>query len=114
MNPQRLDVGYQILGCVLRGFAMRCGTATATLVEQHAMKPIRIEKAPMCCRNAGAGSAMEEQDGSAVRPANLLEIDVVKAAVQLAAAKGRLHRKQFLFLNESVCHADILAQKDGA
>ena len=39
MNPQRLDVGYQILGCVvLRGFAMRCGTAAATLVEQHAMK----------------------------------------------------------------------------
>ena len=43
MDAKRLDVGNQVLGRVLRGFAMRGRTATAALVEQHAVKPVGIE-----------------------------------------------------------------------
>ena len=114
MDTKRLDVGNQVLGRVLRGFAVRGGPATATLVEQHAMEPVRIEKPPVGCRDARAGPSMKKQHRPAIGAPNLFEIDVMQATVQLAAAEGRLHRKQFFFLNESVCHAHTLAQKDGA
>ena len=114
MDAKRFDVCDQVLGCVLGCFPMRDGPATAALIEQNAVKPVRVEQASVRRRDAGAGATMQEQNRLSIRPPHLFEIDVVQATVQLAAAKGRLHRKQFLFLNESVGHVDILAQKPGA
>ena len=57
---------------------------------------------------------MKKQHRPAIGAPNLFEIDVMQATVQLATAEGRLHRKQFFFLNESVCHEHTLAHKNGA
>ena len=106
MNSKCLDVGNQILCRVLRGFAMWCRTAATALVEQHAVESVRVEKPPVRCRYAGARTAVKEQHRPAIRTTNLFEINVVKASIQLAAAEGRLYRKQFLFLYECVCHSN--------
>ncbi len=52
---------------------------------------------------------MDEQHRPPVRSPNLFVVNLVQTAIKLAAAKGRLNRKQFFFLDECIRHGDSIS-----
>ena len=95
MFAQGLDVGDQVGGGVVVQAAERARPAGAALVEDHDAPEGRIEEAAVDGAGAGAGAAVEEQDGAALRVADLLPIhDVAAGERQVAGLERSDFREQ--------------------
>ena len=57
---------------------------------------------------------MDEQNRPAIGAPDLFVINLVQTTIELAAAEGRLYRKQLFFLNECVRHGVSISHKCGA
>ena len=78
MGAQRFDVGHQIVRRVAADLAQRTRPAGTALVEDDDPIMLRVKKASVQRRCAGARPTMEENHRRALRVAAFLEIERVK------------------------------------
>lgn len=91
---QALDVLDQQLGRVVAPLAQRGGLAGAALVEQDDAVGVRVEKAAVLRRQAGARAAVQEDDRNAVRVADLFPVDGVDVVDRQHAVAGGQDRRE--------------------
>ena len=92
MASYQLDIGYQVLGRVVRRPAERRRLPAPALVEEHDPIELRIEEAAMDRPRAAARAAMEKHYREPPRIPALLDVD------RVAAADGQLlHCKRLQF-----------------
>jgi hypothetical protein len=84
---------------------MRDALAAAALVEEDDPVALGIEVAPAAAMTAGAGSAVDDERGLAVRVAARLPVDAVPVAHVQEAVRVRLERR----VRASGFHARVLA-----
>ena len=87
MGAQRLHVGHQMPGRILPQFRIGRGLPAAPLVEKNDAVALGIMQAPQERRYAASGSAMQDDDGLALRVSAFLEIDFV-AGLKREAFRG--------------------------
>ncbi len=79
MRPELLHVSHERCGRVVLQLAERHRAAAAALVEHHDAIELRVEETAVDRGRAGAGPAVQEDDGHAFRIAALLPVDRVPA-----------------------------------
>ena len=92
MGAQALNVGHEMPGRVSGELCKGRRLAGAALVEQHDAIHERIKVRAVKCGNAAAGTAVQHNDGLALRIAALLIVQLVQVVHFQTRALERLER----------------------